>query len=74
MLPPSLTHLNFMDLGLCSILEQKACIVSQPSVEVLKNKLTDPWDQIEGETVSAACAEVIQRLRRVIRENRSYTE
>ena len=66
---PSPPYLDIIDSELCSILEQKACIVTQPSVEVLKKKSTDSWDQIERETVHATCAQVIQRLRRVIRGN-----
>ena len=70
MLPPSSTHLNFMDLGLCSIMEKKACRVSQTSVEVLKKKLTDSLYQIKSESVRASCAQVIQLLRCVIRKKR----
>ena len=41
MWPPSSPDPNPMDFGICSVLEQKACVVSQPSVEALKKKLTD---------------------------------
>ena len=72
MWPPSSPDLNPMDFGIWSILEQKACTVSHPNVEVLKKKLTESWDQIESETVRATCTQVIQR--RVIREKGGYIE
>ena len=52
----------------------ESLLASQPSVEVLKKKLTDSWDQIEIEPVRTACAYVIQRLRRVTNEKGKYTE
>ena len=74
MWPPSSPDLNPMDFGIWSILKQKACTVSHPNVEVLKKKGTESWDQIENETVRATCAQVIQRLRCVIREKSGYIE
>ena len=74
MWPPSSPDLNPMDFGIWSILEQKACTVSHPNVEVLKKKLTESWDQIESETVHATCAQVIQCLRRVIWKKGGYIE
>ena len=74
MWPPSSLDLNLLDFGICSILEQKACIVSQPVVEVSKKYSIDSWDQIKTETVHATCAQVIQSVRRVIREKGKYTE
>ena len=53
-----------MDFGIWSILEQKACAVSHPNVDVLKQKLSKAWDEIEAET----------RLRRVVKEKGSYVE
>ena len=68
MWPPSSPDLNLMDFEICSILEQKACIVFQSSVDTLKKNLTDSWDKVENETVRATCAQAIPRLNRVIRE------
>ena len=67
---PSSPNLNLIDFGICFILEQKACRVSQTSVEVLKKKLTDSLYQIKSESVRASCAQVIQLLRCVIRKKR----
>ena len=66
--PPLSSDLNIIDLGICTIMEQTACIMSQTNEEVLKKKLADSWDQIEGETVRATCAQMIQSLRRIFRE------
>ena len=46
MWPPSSPDLNPMDFR--SILEQKACSVSHPNVEALKQKLTESWEDIEA--------------------------
>ena len=70
--PPSSPDLNPMGFGIWSILEQKACTVSHPSVEVLKQKLTKSWDEVDAETVCATCAQVVPRLRHVIRERGGY--
>ena len=72
--PPSSPDLNPMDFGIWSILEQKACKVSHSSVEVLKQKLTESWDEIDFETVRATCAQVSERLLRVIRAKGGYIE
>jgi len=72
--PPSSPDLNPMDFGIWSILEQKACAVSHPNVDVLKQKLSKAWDEIEAETVRATCRQVIPRLRRVVKEKGSYVE
>ena len=72
--PPSSPDLNPMDFGIWSILEQKACKVSHSSVVVLKQKLTESWDEIDFETVRATCVQVSERLRRVIRAKGGYIE
>ena len=72
--PPSSPDLNPMDFGIWSILEQKACKVSHSSVEVLKQKLTESWDEIDFETVRATCVQVSECLRRVIRAKGGYIE
>ena len=53
--PPSSLDLNPMDFGIWSILEQKSCAVSQSNVEVLKQKLTKSWAEIDAETVHTTC-------------------
>ena len=65
--PPSSPDLNPMDFGIWSILEQKSCTVSHSSVEVLKQKLTKSWAEIDTETVHATCDPC---LCQVIRERR----
>jgi len=72
--PPSSPDLNPMDFGIWSILEQKACRVSHQSVEVLKKKLTESWEEIDRETVRATCDQVVPRLRRVLKEKGGYIE
>ena len=69
---PYSPDVNLMDFGICSMLEQKACIVSQPSVEV-KKKIQGI--KFESETVRVTCAQLVnQSLRRAIREKGKYTE
>ena len=68
--PPSSPDLNPMNFGIWSILEQKACSQSHSSVKALKWKLIKSWQEIEGETVSATCDQVIPRLRRVVRQKK----
>ena len=46
------------------------CIPS--SVEVLKQKLTNSWAEIDTETVHVTCDQVIPRLCQVIKEKRGY--
>ena len=65
MWPTSSPGLNLMDFGLCSIIEQKPSILSQPNVVVLIKNSTDSRHQNESETVRA---QGIQHLRRVILE------
>ena len=60
--PPSSPDLNPMDFRIWSILEQKSCPVSHSSVEVLKQKLTKSWAEIDAETVHATCDQVIPHL------------
>ena len=70
--PPFSLDLNPMDFGIWSILEQNSCTVSHSSVEVLKQKLTKSWEEIEAETVRATCDQVIPHLCRVIKEKGGY--
>ncbi|KAF2350372.1 hypothetical protein FHG87_018871 [Trinorchestia longiramus] len=72
--PPSSPDLNSMDFWIWSILEQKFCAVSHSSVEVLKQKLTKSWAEIDAVTVHATCDQVILRLRQVIKEKEGYVE
>ena len=73
--PPHLNgKLCMPSVPIWTILEQKACKVSHSSVEVLKQKLTESWDEIDFETVRATCAQVSERLRRVIRAKGGYIE
>ena len=53
-------------------MEQKACAVSHPNLNVLKQKLTKAWDDIDAEIVRATCGQVVPRLRRVVKEKRDY--
>ena len=71
--PPS-SDSNPMDFGIWSILEQKSCAISYSSVEVLKQKLTKSWAEIDAETVCATCDQVIPRLCLVIKEKGGYIE
>ena len=52
---PYSLDLNPMDFGIWSILEQKSCTVPRSSVEILKQKLTISWAEIDIETVRATC-------------------
>ena len=64
-------HLNLIrwNFRLWSILEQKTCTVSHPSLEILEKKnSTELFEQLESETVCAICCQVIHPLRHVIRE------
>ena len=45
-----------------------------PNVETLKQSLEKCWDEIPEETLQATCAQVIQRLRRVIARKGSFIE
>ena len=72
--PPSSPDLNPMDFGLWSILETKACRTSHPNLDSLKRKLTSAWDEIDPEVVRATCAQVLPRLRKVIKNKGGYIE
>ena len=72
--PSSSPDLNPMDLGLWSILETKACRTSHPNLDSLKQKLTSAWDEIDPEVVRATCAQVLPRLRKVIKNKGGYIE
>ena len=72
--PPSSPDLNPMDFGLWSILETKACRTSHPNLDSLKRKLTSAWDEIDPEVVHATCAQVLPRLRKVIKNKGGYIE
>ena len=72
--PLSSPDLNPMDFGLWSILETKACRTSHPNLDSLKQKLTSAWDEIDPEVVRATCAQVLPRLRKVIKNKGGYIE
>ena len=72
--PPSSRDLNPMDFGLWSILETKACRTSHPNLDSLKRKLTSAWDEIDPEVVRATYAQVLPRLRKVIKNKGGYIE
>ena len=72
--PPSSPDLNPMDFGIWSILEQKACLTSHPNIETLKRKLKASWEQIDPEVVRATCAQVLPRLRRLVKNKGGYIE
>ena len=72
--PPSSPDLNLMDFGIWSILEQKACSTSHPNIETLKRKLKASWEEIDPEVVRATCAQVLPRLRRLVKNKGGYIE
>ena len=59
---PFSPDLNPMDFGIWFILEEKSCTVNHSSVEVLKQKLTKSWAEIDIETVCATSDQVIPCL------------
>ena len=72
--PPSSPDLNPMDFGIWSILEQKACSTSHPNIETLKRKLKASWEEIDPEVVCATCAQILPRLRRLVKNKGGYIE
>ena len=72
--PLSSPDLNPMDFGIWSILEQKACSTSHPNIETLKRKLKASWEEIDPEVVRATCAQVLPRLRRLVKNKGGYIE
>ena len=72
--PPSSLALNPMDFGIWSILEQKSYAVSHSTVEVLKQKLTESWTEIDAKTVRATCDHMIPHLCQVTKEKERYIE
>ena len=70
--PPCPPDMNSMDLGISSILKQKACSVTHRSMTDLKEKPKKCWAESDSETVRATCDQVIPRLRRVIKEKGGY--
>ena len=72
--PLSSPDLNPMDFGLWSILETKAFCTSHPNLDSLKRKLTSAWDEIDPKVVRATCAQVLPRLRKVIKNKGGYIE
>ena len=63
-----------MDFGIGSILEQKVCSQAHSTVEALKRKLIQSWEEIDGNTVLATCDQIIPRLRRVVCQKGRYIE
>ena len=63
-----------MNFGVWSILEQKACSQSHSSVEALKRKLIQSWEEIDGEIVRATWDQVIPRLHCGVRQKGEYIE
>ena len=60
--PPLYPDLNPMDFGVWSILEQKACTVLCQSIQALKQKFTESWEEIESETLCAMCKQIVPHL------------
>lgn len=72
--PPSSPDLNPMDFSIWSILESKACSSNHSNVNALKQKLTTCWEEISEETIRAACSQVPDRLRRLVKAKGGYIE
>ncbi|XP_076067677.1 uncharacterized protein LOC143040467 [Oratosquilla oratoria] len=72
--PPSSPDLNPMDFSIWSILEREACCSNHANIETLKVKLRSCWDKISPETIRAACSDVHNRLRRLVRAKGGYIE
>ena len=73
-LTPSSPELNPVDFGIRFKLEQKACIVSHPNMNSLKQKLTKYWEEIDPETVRDTCDQVVFRHRQVIKAREGYVK
>ena len=72
--PPYSPDLNPMDFSIWSILERKVCCIRQPSVEVLKRRLTYEWNQILQEVLRTSCENFIKRLGLVISARGGHIE
>ena len=57
-----------------NIIKTKACRTSHPNLDSLKQKLTSAWDEIDPEVVHATYAQVLPRLRKVIKNKGGYIE
>ena len=55
-----------MDFCVWSILESKACSLNHKSIDFLKGKLIQCWDEIQPEVIHAACNQVKDRVKRVV--------
>ena len=74
MWPPSSQDLNPMDFSVWNILESKACSLNHQSIDALKHKLVYCWDEISAETIRAACSQVVDRLKRIVRARGGHIE
>ena len=72
--PARSPDLSPLDYSTWSILENKVCSTSHPTVEALKARLLKEWAAIPQEALRAACASLTDKLKAVVKNKRSYIE